>query len=450
MTNKVSSCLAPYLKKENNVNFEELNQLTSYLDKADDKTIAFYRLSSDPKSKEIFEKRLEQSSAGCVIVLGDYNHSKVISVGEEDFEKLQINLANAIYPLKDIKIIGVTGTNGKTSTVSFITEILKQNKIPVATLGTLGLLENGDLVHDFKMTTPGYIELRRGLSLLSDNVKVLAMEVSSHGLEQKRLGDLKLDIAGWTNFTQDHLDYHKSMEEYFKAKAKILNYTKRPLLIPHNLEIMNLLEEKKIPHKKVISFDKLKLDHLNSYFDIKYHKENFELAYGLVSEVLGINTGIDLKEISYPEGRFEIFDIDGRMFVIDYAHTPDALEKLLSEIKNNFSDRKLNVVFGCGGDRDKEKRAIMGKIASRFADSIYLTDDNPRTEDPEVITQMIASAVEKDYKIINNREEAIRTSYAESSTGDIIVIAGKGHEKYQEVNGIRSYFSDQDIVKSLI
>jgi UDP-N-acetylmuramoyl-L-alanyl-D-glutamate--2,6-diaminopimelate ligase len=282
------------------------------------------------------------------------------------------------------------------------------------------------------------------------------MEVSSHALAQDRLFDIKLDAVAWTSFSQDHLDYHKSMEEYFRAKLLIeRKYLKEghSLLIPFLEKDLAIKINEMSPntrYKVSKTLAERKIEKYPLFYYSPYNKSNVELALQLNEELWNKKIeGFDLEKIQTPKGRFSVIEIgESSMVIIDYAHTPDALINIGSAIKDAFPEHKIIALFGCGGNRDKTKRPLMGKAVCQFADRIMITSDNPRDEKPEDIIIDIIPGIDREYSANIDRKKAIIECLDEMEEKEILLIAGKGHEEYQEINGTKHPFSDFEIVQS--
>ena len=381
------------------------------------------------------------------------------------------NLYN--HPEKKLKIIGVTGTNGKTTSTYILENVLPNS----SRIGTTNY-RVGDKYYEAHNTTPESMDI---IKLMDESVKkgieYFLMEVSSHALALGRVDMLKFDGAIFTNLTQDHLDYHKTFENYFKAKCHLID------LLKDNSKISVNVDDKYI---KTIKSDKLNTfgvengdirgkvisyttSGMNVEIKVKNEVKRFHTkligAYNLYN-ILGVvsvlvNLGIDFSyivdRISKMEpvvGRFELIENNlGARIVVDYAHTPDGLENVLKTLKG-ITDGKMYAVFGAGGDRDKTKRPIMGKIACKYADYILITSDNPRTEDPigimNDIEKGIIEAKYTNYTKIEKREEAIQKAVSLLKSGDSLIIAGKGHETYQIIGKTTRYFSDKEEVKKCL
>lgn len=414
-------------------------------DEARKEAALFYHLPD--KSEEALaamNKRLAESRYGVVVVNDRGLDSKLKSsvrdgvfVEEEEFFELKSSLADLFYPLPEKKFLAVTGTNGKTTTVDIIRQILVAKKVGVLTVGTLGVYLNDDKLADFNLTTPDYIDLRKTLSKYSDEFEVCALEASSHAIEQKRLHGIKFDAVGWTSFSQDHLDYHGSMEAYFEAKKKLLLLSKGPFIISCLSEDL----------KTKLGDDASESDNASypsgEFFKSRFNKVNLDVALGCLKRVEVDASADELEKISPPPGRFNIIKRGEQLFVIDFAHTPDALENICGELKSSFPEKILVCVFGCGGNRDKAKRPLMGAAAGKFADYVILTSDNPRFEKPEeIINDIVPGLEDKNYVKVTNRAEAIEKAVVDFSDA-VILIAGKGHEPYIDISGEKRPYSDQ-------
>ena len=415
----------------------------------------------------ISEKKIKEFKNGILFI-----HTKNI-------RKLLAEVSYKIYKNKPKNLIAVTGTNGKSSIANFYYQILKLNKKKVASIGTLGVKSN---IFNLNLsnTTIDPIQLGQILTKLKNQrINDVIMEASSHGLKQNRLDGLKFNTGIFTNLSQDHLDYHKNLKNYLKAKLHLFEN-----LIKKN---GNVITDDKIPQfkkiKKISIKNNLKLHTLNSeknnfkilshsfeeesqIIKIKY-KDSIEvvklsligkiqLKNLLMAIIAAKKSNIGLKKIlliipkiKSVEGRFEkIGNIKNRSKVIlDYAHTPEALKTCLLNLREQFPNKKINLLFGCGGDRDQNKRSKMGKIADNYADEIYLTDDNPRFENPNKIRKDIKKGIKK-RKIIeqSNRAKAISKAIKGLNTGDILLVAGKGHEKIQDIGKEKIFFSDKKII----
>ena len=376
-------------------------------------------------------------------------------------------------------LIAVTGTNGKSSVADFYRQLLQLNKKKVASVGTLGV-KSKNLNLNLSNTTIDPVHLSKILEKLKkQKIDNIIMEASSHGLEQNRLDGLKFNSGIFTNLSQDHLDYHKTLNNYLEAKlylfknliknkgniitdAEISEFKKiKKIAIKKNLKVLTI--NKKINNFQILShrFEResqlIRLKYKNILTDIKINLiGKIQLKNILMSIIAAEKSGLDIKKIlsvvpkiKSVDGRFEkIGKLKNKSIVIlDYAHTPDALKTCLLNLKEQFPNKKISLVFGCGGNRDRDKRFKMGKIASQYSDEIYLTDDNPRFENPLKIRNDIKKGIKlKNLKEISNRAKAIKLAIENLNSGEILLVAGKGHEKTQEIDGNKNYFSDKNII----
>lgn len=403
----------------------------------------FYQLNASEKAHASFLERLSQSKASLVLVNGKSSctDKRVHCLDKEQFELILNTALNEYYPVPDKTYLAVTGTNGKTSTVYLLAQIFAQNSKRTLTIGTLGTKLNGKTIRDDGLTTPGVCELRAILDEQKENFDVMIMETSSHALVQGRLSSVRFDVAGWTNLTQDHLDYHKSMEEYFRAKLQLLNYL-RP-----QAKLFVAKEELVKKIGKAAHYAKPYSEaNVIASLQTPFARENLGLALAMAKE-LGVNV-LRLNELTPPPGRFQILEHDSVKVIVDYAHTPDALVNACDGIKKAFPTSKLTVVFGCGGDRDRMKRPLMAQAVLANSDKCIVTSDNPRTEDPQQIIEDIVTGLSPRPVTITDRKLAIETALKEARAHEVILIAGKGHETYQEINGVRYDFDDAKVVQS--
>ncbi|BDU60829.1 UDP-N-acetylmuramoyl-L-alanyl-D-glutamate--2,6-diaminopimelate ligase [Candidatus Rickettsia kotlanii] len=425
-------------------------------------------------------------SKGAVLVITGNKKNIVIDkvIYVKDVQAALYEAIEIFYPKKPKDLIAVTGTNGKSSVVSYIAQTYSLLGQKAASIGTIGVEIFGcvNLINNNvpELTTLDYLSFRKiAHNLAEHGIEYLVFEASSHGLDQARLREIKVNIACFTSFSQDHLDYHHTKENYLLAKLKLfINH-----LLPNGIAILNSdIEEiefvKDYLHNHNIEFitvgkkgdleitrinGSLKGQNINFTFNNREYNFNTPIigsfqASNLLIAVLSIHyigfafdDVIDsLVEVKAVKGRME--RIDNTNIFVDYAHTPDALEKALTELKNiKLRDSKLSVVFGCGGNRDKAKRSLMGQIAAKRADAIIITDDNPRNEDPKLIRAEIISGIEKaDYTEIANREDAIKYGINNLKQDDILLVAGKGHENYQIIGDKKLPFDDAEVVRKCV
>ena len=441
----------------------DIKNITTNLQDAISTDLVFYKIHNNPKSIAEFKSRINERSPGLIILNKGaeefIKNENCIFVAVENFLIIQKKLMDRMYPINNkMKIVGVTGTNGKTTTVNLAMQISSMLGHPAVSIGTIGVHNaEGPIMSATESTTPSFVEFRKLINKFQNYYEVCFIEVSSHSLVQERLYGLSLDGGAWTSFSQDHLDYHERMEEYFKAKMLLLEkYLKKDknLLVPsmekellRNIIKSNPNAKIKIPK----TLDERKIKNKPLFYLSPYNQSNTELALQLNENLWGTEniSNINLKDIPTPLGRFSIIELDEEsMAIIDYAHTPDALMNIGSAIREAFPEYSLTVVFGCGGNRDKKKRSLMGKAVSSFADKIIVTSDNPRDEAPEDIIMDIITGLSKGYEAVIDRKQAINNALEFKRKKEIILIAGKGHEEYQEIKGLKHPFSDFKIVQN--
>ena len=375
-----------------------VKNVTTNLQNTTASDVVFYKVNpKDEKSVENFKKRLNGTEPGLIIANEEakdlVTKDNVVFVRSTEFLPLQKLMLDELFPNKHtLKMVGVTGTNGKTTTVNLAMQISSLIGHPAISIGTIGVQDmKGAVIEDIESTTPSYVELRKLIHRFQDKYETCFMEVSSHALVQERLYDVRLESAAWTSFSQDHLDYHRTMEEYFKAKLLIESkYLKdqKVMIVPHlEKELIEHLK-KEAPKARVKIAKSLdergygkSIDERPLFYHSTYNQSNAEIALQLNAELYGEDKvkNIKLKDIKTPLGRFSVIELgNDNMAIVDYAHTPDALMNIGNAIKTAFPDHSLTVVFGCGGNRDKTKRPLMGKAVSDFAYKIIVTSDNPR------------------------------------------------------------------------
>jgi len=380
------------------------------------------------------------------------------------------------HPSSKMTVAGITGTNGKTTTAFLLTTIFKTSGKKWGRIGTIGCDIAGRHV-PCGNTTPGSIDLHRFLAFMVEKkLAGCAVEVSSHALDQNRTQNIHFSSATFTNLTQDHLDYHQDMESYFAAKAKL--FADVPLSVinfddEYGRKLIDRIRGKVVTFSSETDADLkygcMDSDMQGSVLEFRHGGEvknfrfplpgwfNHQNAAAAAATAIGLGLTLNqtvegLSQSTAIPGRLEPVDL-GQPFAvyIDYAHTPNALEKLLSSLRR-FNPNRLHVVFGCGGDRDRKKRPLMGEITSNLADCIYLTSDNPRTEDPKAIIDDTLKGIADRKKciVIEDRSQAIKTAISRASESDIVAIAGKGHEDYQVIGTMKKFFSDIEVAKSVL
>lgn len=380
-------------------------------------------------------------------------------------------------PARNLRLLGVTGTNGKTTTTSIVRHLFDDGGGSSASIGTLGVLIGSDgevLPGGSGLTTPGPVELQRILRALADRgVRTIAMEVSSHSLDQRRVDGLEFDVVVFTNLTRDHLDYHGTMEKYLEAKARLLDYLKAEGTAVINADAPEWKSLK--PRSRPLTFgtreaadiraQNVSFTSTGSKWRLVTPRGSTDVALPLIGDI-NVENALAASAAAFALGQTpeaiadrlgKVPQVAGRLEIIstrptvlrDYAHTPDALERSLKTARA-FTRGKLIVVFGCGGDRDKGKRKLMGEIAERGSDCAIVTSDNPRTEDPDAIIDDIEAGMRSTkHERVTDRLSAIRRAIDLADDGDIVLLAGKGHETYQ-IRGTTSYpFDEKEIVKEM-
>jgi UDP-N-acetylmuramoyl-L-alanyl-D-glutamate--2,6-diaminopimelate ligase len=421
-------------------------------------SILFYKITEG--SEEKFLSTIQNTSYGLLIV--NYYHESfkslknVLVTTNEEWLECQKILLDHLYPFpfSQIKLVGITGTNGKTTTTDLIRQIALNDGKKVLTIGTLGVKKNQDQIIPEGLTTPPYIDLRKILFHHAKDVELIVMEVSSHSLVQERVYKFKYDAVAWTSFSQDHLDFHRDLEDYFRAKTLLIEKHLKvgsPCFIPaYEEELFAKLKNYPGTHKTKTLIER-KIETLPLFFMSHFNKSNLEVAWDLCEYLWKKKMQPDLFKFKMTEGRFSIFAHENKKIIIDFAHTPDALKNICEATRLAFPDSKIHLVFGCGGNRDKGKRPQMGKIAEDMANYIYVTSDNPRHEKPEEIIQdIIHGMTHKNHQVIVKREEAIKAAFNNLHDQDVLIIAGKGHENYQIIGDLKLEYTDQAVVDKLI
>lgn len=387
------------------------------------------------------------------------------------------------FPSSKFSLVGITGTNGKTTTTYLLEKIFQKDKQKTALIGTIQM-KIGEEAFPMKNTTPDSLALQKAFFEMKEaKVEAAFMEVSSHALDLGRSYGTDFDVALFTNLSQDHLDYHKDMADYLRAKtllftglgnsysgkkkfavvntddevsASIINSTSQHILtygLKHPADVMATDITYELTKTTFTLQTPNESTIVNSHLIGTFNVYNMlaaatvalalELPLATIKQALESITGVD--------GRFEqVLAGQDYAVIVDYAHTSDSLENVLQTI-NHFKENKVYVVVGAGGDRDKTKRPLMAAVAEKYSDYVFLTSDNPRTEDPtKILADMEQGMVGKNYEVIESRKTAIERAVSLAQTGDVILIAGKGHETYQEINGVRHDFDDRAIAKKAI
>ncbi|BCY27371.1 UDP-N-acetylmuramoyl-L-alanyl-D-glutamate--2,6-diaminopimelate ligase [Flavobacterium okayamense] len=431
---------------------------------------------------DFIEKAVNQ---GAIAIICEKFPDKIINgvtyVKVENSNEALAHLANNFYdnPSTKLRLVGVTGTNGKTTIASLLYQMFKKAGYKVGLLSTVKIMVD-ETEHKATHTTPDSLTINNYLNeMVEVGCEFCFMEVSSHGIHQKRTEGLHFEGGIFTNLSHDHLDYHKTFAEYRDVKKSYFDNLPKSAFAITNVDDKNgsvMLQNTKA--KKIAYAIKSYADYKaqvleNQFTGLLLKINNNEVwtkligsfnAYNLLAiYATAVELGIEqnealrlLSELESVSGRFQYFISNGKITaIVDYAHTPDALENVLNTINDiRTKNEELITVVGCGGDRDKTKRPIMAKIASELSTKAIFTSDNPRTEDPETIIEEMEKGVEaqnfKKTVSILDRKQAIKTACQFAQANDIILIAGKGHETYQEINGVRHDFDDLKIVKELL
>ena len=424
----------------------------------------FVALKYEHDGHDYIEDAIKNGAKKIVCERGLYSVDTLIV---KDTHEYLINYLKENYydEIKDLKLIAITGTNGKTTSCYLISQMLNNLGIKCGYIGTIGFYIN-EKIKDLNNTTPDILDIYEMLLECKKNgCEYVALEASSHALSKDRLKGLLFDYAVFTNLTEEHLDYHKTMENYALSKQKLFS-----MLKSYGKAIVNIDSEYKdyfIVKDKTITYGFNECDYKISdivinkdYTVFCVNKENYETKllgkyniYNITICVILMKL-LSLKNIistlEAPKGRMQKIKYNDNMIVIDYAHTPDALENVLETVKQLKYDN-IYTVIGCGGDRDKFKRKIMGEISTNLSDYVIFTSDNPRSEKViDIINDMIEGIQKNNYEIIENRESAIIRGIQLMGKSDILLILGKGHEEYQIIGNKKYDFSDQEIVQKNI
>ncbi|MBQ7986617.1 MAG: UDP-N-acetylmuramoyl-L-alanyl-D-glutamate--2,6-diaminopimelate ligase [Clostridia bacterium] len=425
-----------------------------------------------------YAKMAEDAGAICVVA-EEHLSLNIPCIVYPDTKIALAQIASTFYekPEEKLHLVGITGTNGKTSVSYFIKKILETQGKKVGIIGTNEILV-GDKDVGIKSstpTTPNSLELRKIFAkMLEMGAEYVVMEVSSHALDLHRVEGLTYDVGVFTNLTRDHLDYHKTMENYFLSKKKLFDISKVGVINQDDEYGNRILEEDKNNKISVgtagadLLAKDIEIDEKGVKFNVAYKGNEYPVALpvsGMFSVYNGlcafggaVSLGIDPQDVadglSKAEGvcgRLERVDVStDYSVIIDYAHTPDGLENVLSAV-NSFKKGRCIAVFGCGGDRDATKRPIMGEIGTRMADIAIITSDNPRCEDPKKIIEDITSgAIDGKYTVVENRKEAIKYALSLAQKDDIVLLLGKGQETYQIIGKEKVHFDEREIVKEIL
>jgi UDP-N-acetylmuramoyl-L-alanyl-D-glutamate--2,6-diaminopimelate ligase len=443
--------------------------------------MAFVALRGERHDGHAFIERAVASGAHVIVVDAAFLATNVAppgvtTVAVADTRRALSRLAAAFYdrPSQALRIAGVTGTNGKTTTTHLIQALLAAGGIPCGRIGTLGA-QFGGAMWPLENTTPLALELQALLAEMRDRgARAVAMEISSHALALERVSDVAVDVAILTNVTRDHLDFHGDFETYAATKRRLFEAARSSILNLDDPHGARWADELRASGRSVVTYGlsegasvralDLALAPRGSSFSVDGTR--FELAlpgrFNVANALAALATarafGIDdatsaraLTSVVSVAGRMETQNGGGVTAIVDYAHTPDALDVVLRAAREGATG-KLTVVFGCGGDRDRGKRPEMGRIARELADRVVITSDNPRSEEPRaILDEIVAGIADRSNVVLDvERRSAIRRAIVEARPGDVIVVAGKGHETYQIVGDVTSHFDDRDEVRAAL
>lgn len=462
------NCHKIYNIIKKNINFNNIFTNSKSINKS-----SIFAVNNNNKFKKKYIEEAIKKGSVAVLTNKYFKEFKLTQFIVKDINLNIYKLLHKLFPNGPLNSIGITGTNGKTSVAWFISQICVENNIPIKSYGTLGYYVNGKKRENSKLTTPEYEVLHQSAFSKKKNYYNFVFEISSHALCQNRLNNFPVNIAAITNISEDHLDYHKSFKIYKEEKLKLFKkhlHKEGSAIINDRIQGIKKFKTKLKKRYKTITYGKKNSD-INLVIkknntEIKIFKTKYLLKLNYLSQVeleniacaiaccLSLKIKIFdiikcLKKINNPPGRFEKLDnINSKYIVyIDYAHTPDALKKIL--ISQTIKNKKPNILFGCGGNRDKNKRSIMGLIANKYADKVYITDDNPRDEDPAKIRKSILENCKKGFEF-EDRKQAIKIAINNLKKNEILIIAGKGHEKIQITKNFTRLFDDVKIAKNVL
>lgn len=410
-----------------------------------------------------------------------FRHRNVTRIVVQNSRDSLSRISDAFYkqPSSRMTTVGITGTKGKTTTSFFLKSIFETAGMKTGLIGTIANYIGDEQIYT-AMTTPESSDLHMLFAdMVSAGCNSAVMEVSSHSLVLKRVANVAFRCAVFTNLTSDHLDFHKTQEEYFRAKKILFDMLDENSTAVFNIDdpagekIVDDCRARKLSYGKNGKAD-YRLTNVSynlggTRFDIIRSGKTYSVSTRLIGEFNAYNAlsaiaaaeavGIDIKTaiegiVNAPQvpGRFEVISKNDRSVIVDYSHTADSLEKTLLAIRQiTGGSRPVYTVFGCGGNRDKTKRPVMGQIAAGLSTKAYVTSDNPRNEEPmDIINDIVAGIETQNYEVIENRRTAIQTAIEKSEENAVILIAGKGHETYQEIHGVRHHFSDKEIAESAL
>ena len=459
----------------------EVNDL-QYDSRKVEKGSVFFCLRGENSDGHDFAAMAEEKGA-CAFVCEEKLDSVLPQLIVEDSRLALANLAEAYYgfPHRELKIIGVTGTNGKTTTTHLVKHILDAAGKKTALMGTNHIII-GDETYPATHTTPDSLALSSYLRKMADaHCEYLIMEASSHALKQGRTAAIEFKTGAFTNLTQDHLDYHKTFDDYLKAKEILFTgldkETGRGIVNHDSPYCRDFLEVSSAPvwtygleEGADFRAENIEVSADGTAFDLSFEGKSYPVKIHLIGDfnvynaltamAIAVAEGLSLETVTdaiatahQVKGRFEkVKERFGPTVIIDYAHTPDGLQNVL-ETAVKLRTNRVILVFGCGGDRDKTKRPIMGKIGGTYADYSFVTSDNPRTEDPMAIIRMVEEGIKEsggEYEVCCDRRDAIRDAILMAEDDDIVVVAGKGHEDYQIIGTEKHHFDDFEEVKEAL
>lgn len=435
--------------------------------KPDDTFVAIKGLTVD--GHDFIEKAIELGASKIVCEHGSYSVETLVVPNTKEWLQEYL-ITNYKDEVNKIKLIGMTGTNGKTTTCFLTYQMLLSLGKKAAYMGTIGFYMPG-LKRELNNTTPEILDVYSMIvEAIEAGCEYFVMEVSSHSLVEKRIEGLEFSVEAFSNLTEDHLDFHKTMENYLHAKMLILDQLKGTIIVNsddsyakyfetknyktlgYNGNDYKILSYHETDNGTLINFKADKEYSVETNLKCKYNVYNYLTALGILNTLgFSIDSIINItKNIYAPRGRCEQIRVRNSYAVIDYAHTPDAVEKIITSFLENKKGRIITII-GCGGDRDPLKRPIMGEIASRLSDYVIFTSDNPRTEDPNKILEDILKGVTKDnYEVEIDRTAAIRKGLDMLRDNDVLLILGKGHEDYQIIGHTKHHLDDLEEVKKYL
>lgn len=423
------------------------------------------------------EKAIEQGAKALVVQNGSdlpEIPQDITVVFSDDTRKMLAKMSAAFFgnPEKKLKIIGVTGTNGKTTVTTLVKSILEFQEKSVGLIGTNANYINGKELPTERTTPESYEVYELLATMVSEGVEYVIMEVSSHSLELDRVYGIEFLVGAFTNLTQDHLDFHITMENYKNAKKKLFDISKHAVINIDDEAGKEYADSKEsaitysIGGKATLTASDIKISARGVIFNMEYegkvHKVRlgipgkFSVYNALTALACAVSAGIPVENViealTFAKGvmgRCEtVYTGTEYTVIIDYAHTPDGLENIISTVKE-FCEGRVITLFGCGGDRDKTKRPIMGRIAAKLSDYCIVTSDNPRTENPAAIIEDIMVGVKEtdcEHIVIENRREAIGYALKFAKRGDCVILAGKGHETYQIIGTTKNHFDEREVI----